>query len=113
MLVAGVMSLRVSVATPDSLTAGLPLEDGRLTPALVPRAAERAGLTARVVKTTIAEIQHVALPAILLMNQRGACVLVEKDEKQAQIVLPELAEASRQVTLAIRFMALFSIAAQV
>ncbi|HEX2825322.1 MAG TPA: type I secretion system permease/ATPase [Burkholderiales bacterium] len=87
-------------ASPDSLTAGLPLENGRLTPALVPRAAERAGLSARVVKTTIAEIQHVALPAILLMSERGACVLVEKDDKQAQIVLPELAEASREATLA-------------
>ena len=87
-------------ATPDSLTAGLPLENGRLTPALVARAAERAGLTARVVKTTLAEIQHVALPAILLMSERGACVLVEKNESEAQIVLPELAEATRSVPLA-------------
>ena len=30
----------------DSLTAGLPLEDGALTPGIFPRASERAGLTA-------------------------------------------------------------------
>ena len=34
--------------SPTALAAGLPLEDGRMTPALVVRAAERAGLQARI-----------------------------------------------------------------
>jgi ATP-binding cassette subfamily C protein LapB len=87
-------------ATPEALTAGLPLEGGRLTPALAVRAAERAGLTARVVRTVLADIQHVALPAILLTAERGACVLVEKNDESAQIILPELPEATREIPLA-------------
>ena len=87
-------------ATAESLTAGLPLEDGRLTPALASRAAERAGLAARVVKTSLADIQRVSLPAILLSAERGACVLVEKDDREAQVILPELPDATRTITLA-------------
>ena len=37
----------------EALTAGLPLEEGRLTPALASRAAERAGLAARVLKVAV------------------------------------------------------------
>ncbi|HQL02470.1 MAG TPA: hypothetical protein PKY02_03775, partial [Synergistales bacterium] len=38
-------------ASVDTLLAGLPLENGRLTPSLFSRAAERAGLLTRVVRT--------------------------------------------------------------
>ena len=86
--------------TPEALTAGLPLEDGRLTPPLAVRAAERAGLTARVVRISLGEIQRVALPAILLTSERGACVLVERDATQAQVILPELPDATRGIALA-------------
>ena len=36
--------------THESLSAGLPLEDNRITPALIPRAAARAGMTARLAR---------------------------------------------------------------
>ena len=36
--------------TPQALSAGLPLENNALTPALVPRAASRAGLTAKIAR---------------------------------------------------------------
>jgi ATP-binding cassette subfamily C protein LapB len=84
-------------ATPEALTAGLPLEDGRLTPALAARAAERAGLAARVVKTAVADIDAKALPVILLTDERGACVLVSKSGDTAQVILPELPDATRTV----------------
>jgi ATP-binding cassette subfamily C protein LapB len=86
-------------ATPEALTAGLPLEDGRLTPALTARAAERAGLAARVVKTAVADIDAKALPVILLLNERKACVLVSKDGDSAQVILPELPDATRTIPI--------------
>jgi ATP-binding cassette subfamily C protein LapB len=86
--------------TAQALTAGLPLEEGRLTPALAPRAAERAGLAARVMKLPLTEIHEVALPVILLSSERDACVLVKRDAPDAQIILPELPEALRTVPLA-------------
>lgn len=85
--------------TPAALTAGLPLEDGRLTPALVARAAERAGLAATVIRTTLHEIQNVALPAILLTANGSACVLVGRGETEVEVILPELPTVTRTVPI--------------
>jgi ATP-binding cassette subfamily C protein LapB len=64
----------------ESLRAGLPLEDSRFTPDLFIRAAARAGLSARVVKRPLKKIHDLVLPAVLLLGERQACVLLEKDE---------------------------------
>ena len=64
----------------EALRAGLPLEGGRLTVDLVPRAAARAGLLARVVTRKLEKLPGSALPAILLLNDGNACVLASVDE---------------------------------
>ncbi|MGI9482541.1 MAG: type I secretion system permease/ATPase [Hyphomicrobiales bacterium] len=69
-------------ASVDQLVAGLPLVDGRLTPALFIRAAERAGYSARLVKRSIKQINPVVLPAVLLLENEDACVLQERISKQ-------------------------------
>ena len=86
--------------SPTALAAGLPLEDGRMTPALVVRAAERAGLQARIVKTPLAQLGSEYLPALLLTSDRDACVMLERNGDEAKIVLPELPDTSRDVPLA-------------
>lgn len=75
----------------DSLTEGLPLVDNRLTPNLVPRSAERAGLSARLATQPLAEISTLLLPALLLFKERSCCVLLELDHDQgrARVLLPE------------------------
>ena len=73
----------------ESLVAGLPLEAGRLTPELVARAAERAGLAAQVRQVAAAELSSLALPALLLLEGRGACVLVGLEDAEARLVWPE------------------------
>ena len=84
----------------EALTAGLPLEEGRLTPALASRAAERAGLAARVLKVAVTDLNPASLPVILLMQDRGACVLVKREPNEAHVILPELPEAVRTMSLA-------------
>lgn len=59
----------------ETLSAGLPLVDNWLTPQLFERAAERAGLTAKVIKRGLAEISPLTLPAVLLLQDRRACLL--------------------------------------
>lgn len=71
-----------------------------MTPVLAVRAAERAGLSARVVKLPLAKITASLLPAILLSADRKACVLLKTGDGQAHIVLPELPDAERTVPLA-------------
>jgi ATP-binding cassette subfamily C protein LapB len=59
----------------ETLSAGLPLIDSKLTPALFERAAERAGLTAKVTERKLEKISPLVLPAVLLLNDGGACIL--------------------------------------
>lgn len=63
-------------ATAQALSSGLPLVEHRLTPALLPRAAARAQMSARTVKRTLDEISPELLPAILLLRGERACLLL-------------------------------------
>src|ERR671915_513399 len=92
---AGLLGRPVSV---ESLVAGLPLLDGRLTPKLVPRAAERAGLNAEVRQCALEAIPALVLPVVLLLEGREACVLLERKGDEARIAIPQGTE--RRVALA-------------
>jgi ATP-binding cassette subfamily C protein LapB len=85
-------------ATAQALSSGLPLVDQRLTPALLPRAAARAQLSARVVKRTIAEIPADLLPAILLLHGERACLLLEMREGKYLISHPELGAGAVEIS---------------
>lgn len=73
----------------QALVAGLPLVDGRLTPALLVRAAKRAGLSAALTKRPIDKFSNLVLPAILLLNDGSACVLKEIKGDTFSIIQPE------------------------
>ncbi|MEK9940354.1 MAG: type I secretion system permease/ATPase, partial [Methylotenera sp.] len=63
----------------DALISGLPLKDGKMTPALVKRSAERVNLAVNVLKRPLHKIRPEFLPAILLMKDNEACVLKHVD----------------------------------
>lgn len=96
---AAVARLHGRPVTAEAFTAGLPLEEGRLTPSLALRSAERAGFAAQVLAIPLGEIDAAALPAILLTQARGACVLMRRDEGQAEIVAPESPSETRREAL--------------
>ncbi len=86
---------------PGALVSGLPLADGKLTPRLFPRAAARAGLSARIVRRPLEKLNLLLLPCVLLLDDNEAVVLVElSDSGDAQIVMPDtgfgLAELSAE-----------------
>ncbi|MCM1129740.1 MAG: type I secretion system permease/ATPase [Alistipes senegalensis] len=64
----------------QTLTAGLPLENGRLTPELFLRAASRAKLSGRINKRTLEEISGMTFPAVLLLKNGRACVATARSE---------------------------------
>ena len=63
-------------STRAALSAGLPLENGCLTPSLFERAAARAGLSSRIMRRALNRLNAVLLPAILLLKDDQACVLL-------------------------------------
>lgn len=84
----------------DALKAGLPLVNHRLTPELFVRAAERAGLSARIVRRPIKKISALVLPAVLVLNGNHACVLTKfVDEDTVEVVLPESGVGTKQMSI--------------
>jgi len=83
------------------LIAGLPLVNNRLTVELFSRSAERAGLSARIVKKPLDRISQRQLPAVLLLHDREACVLAEVSAEgdKFKILLPETGMGQKIVTL--------------
>lgn len=80
------------------LTTGLPLETHSLTLEAFPRAAGRAGLKARVVQRPLDNITALSLPAILLLKNDQAAVLIGWDDNQQARLLPSETEGG-EITL--------------
>jgi ATP-binding cassette subfamily C protein LapB len=74
----------------ETLSAGLPLVDSKLTPELFERAAERAGLTAKLTRRALEDISPLVLPAVVLLNGGRACILQElRSDGGCRIVDPD------------------------
>lgn len=80
-----------SPCSSESLAAGLPLSSSVLTPDLVPQAAGRAGLTAKLARKGLDQVSPIFLPCILLLKDKKACLLreIDFDKDRAVIQLPE------------------------
>jgi len=83
----------------DSLTAGLPLIDNKLSPALFVRAAQRAGFSTGLVRRPLSEISNLVLPAILLLKDNKTCVLIAQGDESCTIILPETNSGEKSVPL--------------
>src|SRR3546814_17543153 len=85
----------------EALKAGLPHANEAFTPELAVRAAERAGLSARIVRRPhLTRILPVTLPCILLLKGGTCCVLQNVSRSQADILLPEAGGTSKTVAVA-------------
>ena len=87
------------VTSRETLLAGLPLTDGQLTPALLSRAAQRAGLTTKLATRELTRLNNALFPAILLLDNQDTCLLLAIQDQRAQVVFPEFGEASVWIAL--------------
>ncbi|MDP3743883.1 MAG: type I secretion system permease/ATPase [Methylotenera sp.] len=85
----------------DALVSGLPLRDGKMTPTLLKRSADRVNLAVTILKTPLNSIRQEFLPAILLLKDEGACVVTKLDltNNQVGVIFPELGEAEVLMSL--------------
>ena len=85
--------------TLEALSAGLPLEANRITPDLLPRAASRAGLTAKLARRPLDALRPGLLPVMLLLKESQACLLLEwLPDGTARVRFPENGESSDILT---------------
>lgn len=91
----GVAKLLGISTSPEALSTGLPLEDNRLTPGLFPRAAARAGLTAKLARRSLDQLRPGLLPAVLLLKDKQAGLLLEwLDDGRARVQFPEAGDSA-------------------
>lgn len=83
-------------ASRASLSAGLPLSEQRLSPALLPRAAARAGLQGRIIKRRLDAIPTLNLPVLLLLKDGRSAVLAKWGEDGQALILPSEADGGEQ-----------------
>jgi len=81
--------------TREALIAGLPLHDNRLTPSLFIRAANRVGLSSKIVRKPLNKLHRALTPAILLLNDEQVCLIVGwvDGSHNVKVVYPELSES--------------------
>jgi len=97
-----VCRLHGQAASRASLSAGLPLDaqnGGKLTLDLAERAAARAGMSAKLQRVTLDRVDSALLPAILVLKDNHACVLLGWDTTgdgmpQARLLMPETGQGS-------------------
>ncbi|MFA5982729.1 MAG: type I secretion system permease/ATPase [Methylococcaceae bacterium] len=99
MALLSICKLLLIPSSAEALSAGLPLEDNKLTPELFVRAADRAGLSAGLVKRPLKEISNLLLPAVVLLKNSKACVLIKHNEQDCTIVLPETSDGEKTLPL--------------
>lgn len=86
-------------ASRASLAAGLPKEKGTLPLTLAERAAAKAGLAARIQRVAIEHIDALTLPAILILHNNQACVLLGRDKHgHLRVLMPETGQGTVTVS---------------
>ncbi len=83
----------------ESLVAGLPLSNGRMTTDLFIRAADRAGFTAARFRRTLGEITDMVLPVALLLKNGNLCILVSREDDSAVVIYPAEPEKQHEISL--------------
>ena len=85
----------------DALLSGLPMENGMLTPALFSRAAKRAGLASKIIKSPLERINGLLCPAVLILGGSRACVLTAIDAaaERVSVIFPgEMDEGTAELS---------------
>lgn len=72
---------------PDQALSGLPLQNGKLTPALLMRAAEKVGFRIRLVRRPLKNFPSALLPAILVLKGNRAGILHLEEGRDAEFWL--------------------------
>ncbi|TDQ81313.1 ATP-binding cassette subfamily C protein LapB [Dongia mobilis] len=87
--------------SPAAIAHGLPIGEDGLSPDLFLRAADRIGLAANKLKKRLDQVDSMTLPAVLLLKDRKACVLlsVPKDGK-VEVATPDTMDGSHTIPVA-------------
>jgi ATP-binding cassette subfamily C protein LapB len=84
----------------ESLAAGLPLEDGKFTPALFVRAAERAGFIAKHMTRSLEEVPNEVMPVVLMLKGGDTLIVRSLGEDACEVTYPDDPELTQEMATA-------------
>lgn len=89
-------------ASAESLIAGLAIYNSLMTPSMFEKSAKRIGLITKAVSRKLSQIDNLALPAVMLLNNNKACIVLNIDlqKNQAVLIMPHVSTET-QITLSI------------
>lgn len=89
-------------ASAESLITGLAIYNSLMTPSMFKKSAKRIGLITKAVNRKISEIDNLALPAVMILKNNKACVVlnIDLENKQTSLIMPDL-DTNSHVNLSI------------
>ena len=85
----------------ESLIAGLAIHDSLMTPSMFKTAAKKIGLITKAVSRKIEEIDNKALPAVMILEDNKACVVlnIDKKDKIVTLIMPHVNEGETHISI--------------
>ncbi|MGI4851396.1 MAG: type I secretion system permease/ATPase [Janthinobacterium lividum] len=83
-----------------ALKAGLPLDQHGLNPTLFVRAAERIGLSAKILHKKLEDISPFLMPCVLILDGTKSCLLVSQPTSEdLEVIFPETGQGSKIINI--------------
>ena len=88
-------------ASAESLIAGLAIHDSLMTPSLFIKSAKSIGLIVKAVNRKITKIDNQILPAVILLNNSKAAILlsIDKSTKKAKLIMPHVSSGEMYLSI--------------
>lgn len=88
-------------ASAESLIAGLAIHNTLMTPSMFQKSAKKIGLIVKAVNRKLQDIDNKALPAVMILNNNKACVVlnINTSKNEAKLIMPHV--SSGEMTLSI------------
>ena len=85
----------------ESLIAGLAIHNSLMTPSMFKTAAKKIGLITKAVSRKIEEIDNKVLPAVIILEDNKACVVlnIDKKDKIVTLIMPHLNEGETHISI--------------
>ncbi len=88
-------------ASAESLIAGLAIHNTLMTPSMFQKSAKKIGLIVKAVNRKLQDIDNKALPAVMILNNNKACIVLNVDisKNEVKLIIPDV--SSGEITLSI------------
>ncbi|MAD41636.1 MAG: type I secretion system permease/ATPase [Arcobacter sp.] len=88
-------------ASAESLIAGLAIHNSLMTPSMFQKSAKKIGLIVKAVNRKLHNINNQALPAVMILNNNKACVVlnIDSSKNEVKLIMPHVSSGEMTLSL--------------